>query len=302
MLREFPNESFPMPRSQVPVTTRRVLLGNTRVTGKEQYYTPPAVAAGIMQKVKKQLGDLSGYTFLEPAGGTGAFINAAQEAGFTKFVSFDIEPHHKKVKLGDFLEQEISKQHLITVSNPPFGRNNALSIPFFNKAAENSDLIVFIVPRSWRKWSVQNRLDRRFHLVRDDDLTINYVDVAGEDSHAKNRLRTCVQYWERRDTLRPLIKVEDMGIIARTTPELADIALTTFGYNCGKANTKFERRKVSTQIYLKLLHPKAKQAIDNSDFSKFYLNTAYTEALSLPEINYVLNEYIFGDPKVQLIK
>ena len=302
MLREFPNESSPMPRSQAPATTRHVPLGNTRVTGKEQYYTPPAIAAGIIQKVKKRLGDLNSYTFLEPAGGTGAFINAAQAAGFTKFISFDIEPHHKKVKLGDFLEQEITKQHLITVSNPPFGRNNALSIPFFNKAAENSDLIVFIVPRSWRKWSVQNRLDRRFHLVRDDDLTINYVDVAGEDAHAKNRLRTCVQYWERRDTLRPLIKVEDMGIIARTSPELADISMTTFGYNCGKANTKFERRKISTQIYLKLLHPKAKQAIDNSDFSKFYLNTAYTEALSLPEINYVLNEYIFGDPKVQLIK
>ena len=46
---------------------------------------------------------------------------------------------------------------------------------------------------------------------------------------------------------------------------------------------------------------KAKKAIENSDFSKFYLNTAYTEALSMPEINYVLNEYIFGDPKVQLI-
>ena len=25
-------------------------------------------------------------------------------------------------------------------------------------------------------------------------------------------------------------------------------------------------------------------------------NTAYTEALSLPEINYLLNDYIFGDP------
>jgi hypothetical protein len=291
-----------MSRSQVPPTKRSAPLGNTRVTGKEQFYTPPEVAAGIIQKVKKRLGDLGEYTFLEPAGGTGAFINAAQEAGFTKFLSFDIEPHHKKVKLGDFLEQEISKQHLITVSNPPFGRNNALSIPFFNKAADNSDLIVFIVPRSWRKWSVQNRLDRRFHLVRDDDLTINYVNVFGEDAHAKNRLRTCVQYWERRDTLRPLIKVEDMGIVARTTPELADLAMTTFGYNCGSATIKFERRKVTTQIYLKLLHPKAKKAIENSDFSKFYLNTAYTEALSLPEINYVLNEYIFGDPKVLLIK
>jgi hypothetical protein len=254
-----------------------------------------------LRNVKKRIGDLSGQILLEPAGGTGAFIEAAKSFGLTKVISFDIEPHHKKIVLGDFLEQEINKQGLLTVTNPPFGRNNSLSIPFFNKAAQVSDLIVFIVPRSWRKWSVQNRLDQNFHLVRDDDLTINYVDVNGHDAHAKDRLRTCVQYWERKSKLRPIVKVKDMGIIERTTPELADAAMTLFGYNCGKLNMDFERRKVTTQMYLNFKHPRAKKAIENSDFSKFYMNTAYTEALSLPEINYVLNEYIYGDPMVQLL-
>ena len=300
MLRAFPIESFPMPSPSA--VKPRVQLGNTRVTGKEQFYTPPAVAENIIKNVKKRVGNLSSFTLLEPAGGTGSFIEAAKSHGLTKVISFDIEPHHKKIVLGDFLEQDISRSGLITISNPPFGRNNSLSIPFFNKAAQVSDLIVFIVPRSWRKWSVQNRLNQNFHLVRDDDLAINYVDVNGEDSHAKDRLRTCVQYWERRDTIRPLIKVQDMGIIERTTPELADAALTMFGYNCGSLTTDFERRKITTRMYLKFTHPKAKKAIENSDFSKFYLNTAYTEALALPEINYVLNEYIYGDPKVLLIK
>lgn len=300
MLRAFPIESFPMPSPSAVKPKAR--LGNTRVTGKEQFYTPPAIAEGIVANVKKRVGNLSSFTLLEPAGGTGSFIDAAKSHGLTKVISFDIEPHHKKIVLGDFLAQDISRTGLLTVSNPPFGRNNSLSIPFFNKAAQISDLIVFIVPRSWRKWSVQNRLNQNFHLVRDDDLAINYVDVNGEDSHAKDRLRTCVQYWERRDTIRPLIKVQDMGLIERTTPELADAALTMFGYNCGSLTTDFERRKITTRMYLKFTHPKAKKAIENSDFSKFYLNTAYTEALSLPEINYVLNEYIFGDPKVLLIK
>jgi hypothetical protein len=35
------------------------------------------------------------------------------------------------------------------------------------------------------------------------------------------------------------------------------------------------------------------------DYSKFYKNTAYTEALSLQEINYLLNEEIFGDPMIE---
>jgi hypothetical protein len=251
--------------------------------------------------VKKRIGNLSGRILLEPAGGTGAFIDAAKAHGLKKVISFDIEPHHQKITLGDFLDQEINQKGLLTVTNPPFGRNNSLSIPFFNKAAQVSDLIVFVVPRSWRKWSVQNRLDQNFHLVRDDDLTINYVDVNGHDAHAKDRLRTCVQYWERKTKLRPIVKVKDMGIIERTTPELADAAMTLFGYNCGKLTTDFERKKVTTQMYLKFNHPRAKKAIENSDFSKFFMNTAYTEALSLPEINYVLNEYVYGDPMVQLL-
>ena len=299
MLRSPAIESFLMPTSDPQLT--KVRLGNPRVTGKEQFYTPPDVADRIIRNAKKRVGDLSERILLEPAGGTGAFIDAAKAHGLTKVISFDIEPHHKKILLGDFLEQDISQTGLLTITNPPFGRNNSLSIPFFNKAAQVSDLIIFIVPRSWRKWSVQNRLNQNFHLVRDDDLTINYVDVNGQDAHAKDRLRTCAQYWERKSKLRPIVKVKDMGIIERTTPELADAALTLFGYNCGNLTTDFERRKITTQMYLKFRHPKAKKAIENSDFSRFYLNTAYTEALSMPEINYVLNEYIYGDPMVQLL-
>jgi hypothetical protein len=37
-------------------------------------------------------------------------------------------------------------------------------------------------------------------------------------------------------------------------------------------------------------------ALGSVDFSRFFKNTAYTEALSLQEINYLLNEAVFGDP------
>jgi hypothetical protein len=35
------------------------------------------------------------------------------------------------------------------------------------------------------------------------------------------------------------------------------------------------------------------------DFSKFFNHTAYTEALSIVEINYLLNQYVYGDPKMK---
>ena len=279
---------------------KKVKLGNTRVTGKEQYYTPNDTAQEVFKNLFGMVPDLSSRVFIEPAGGTGSFINAAIEVGIRDIISYDIEPHHPKVKAGDFLLQHIDAVNAITVTNPPFGRNNSLSIPFFNHSAKTSEYIVFVVPRSWRKWTVQNKLDRRFELIRDDDLTINYVDVNGEHGYKNNNLRTCIQYWKRSDTnLRPIYAVEDMGIITKCKFDEADVSLTIFGYGCGTVKTDFPRKPNTTQMFLKLNHPMALEALQSVDFSKFFNHTAYTEALSIVEINYLLNQYVFGDPKMK---
>ena len=76
MLRAPSTESFLMPRP-VPQPAK-ARLGNPRVTGKEQFYTPPEVADQIMRNVKKRVGTLSGRILLEPAGGTGAAVQLSQ--------------------------------------------------------------------------------------------------------------------------------------------------------------------------------------------------------------------------------
>ena len=280
----------PVPKEKAPPA------GNTRVTGKEQFYTPEATAEHIFVLLKEMGWLTDELTLLEPAGGTGNIIKAARNFGITNVVSYDIEPRNPEVQLGNFLEQKIAQTGMLTITNPPFGRNNSLAIPFFNHAAKFSDYIVFIVPRSWRKWSVQNKLDRDFHLVRDEDLAINYVNELGEDAHAKDRLRTCIQFWKREATPRNIVAVKDMGIFAKCSPTEADASFTVFGYGCGTIKTKFKPVKNTTQMFVKFLHPDALTAFSKADFSRFFMNTAYTEALALPEINYVLNEHIFGDP------
>ena len=280
-----------MPNSKKPKP------GNTRVTGKEQYYTPPALAERLVKVAKKHIKDFDQRVVVEPAGGTGAFVDAASKAGAKDIVSIDIEPKHHRVIKADFLEHAIPQHNAVTISNPPFGRNNSLSIPFFNRAAEFSEYICFIVPRSWRKWSVINRLDARFELIHDEDLQIDYVDDAGSHIVTQNRLNTCFQIWRKTATPRPQIKIPDHGFVTKTTPEDADISLTVFGFNCGRIKTEFERVPNSTQMFLKLNHPKALQALQKADFERFYKNTAYTEALSLQEINFLLNESILGNSK-----
>jgi len=283
-----------------PAERDKVRPGNRRVTGKEQFYTPKELAKTLTNKVSQVIGGLNNRTVIEPAGGTGSFVTAARELGAKKVLSFDIEPKADGVILADFLTNEIKGvTDAVTISNPPFGRNNSLSIPFFNKAANHSQYIAFIVPRSWRKWSVINRLDRNFHLIHDEDLSIDYVDESGEMVWQKARLNTCFQIWEKRDTPRELIKVKDFGLITKVTPQEADVALTVFGYGCGKVRTEFDRVSNSTVMFLKLNDKRVLPALNRVDFSKFYKNTAYTEALSLQEIRYLLNQEILGDPGLE---
>lgn len=285
-----------MPKTNAPSSGVPKKLGNTRVTGKEQYYTPADLAENLLAEVLVLVPNLKTRTVLEPAGGTGSFIKAAQAIGVKEFLSFDIEPKHSAVTKANFLESKLDAANAVTISNPPFGRNNSLSIPFFNKAANHSEFICFIVPRSWRKWSVINRLDQRFHLVADHDIQIDYEDDHGEKLSKRNSLATCFQIWQRKDWPRPKYSVADQGLIEKTNAVNADVALTIFGFGCGKVLTEFERKPNSTKMFLKLHHPKALAALQKVDFSKFFKNTAYTEALSLQEINYLLNEEILGNP------
>ena len=284
-----------MPKSSVAVSRP----GNTRITGKEQFYTPTALALDLFTDVAKVVPNLAERVVIEPAGGTGAFIKAAKKFGVAEVVSFDIEPKHAGITAQNFLEAEIDLKKAVTISNPPFGRNNSLSIPFFNKAAEHSDYIAFIVPRSWRKWSVINRLDQRFHLVFDKDIQIDYVDDQGEELSTKNRLATCFQIWQKRKVARPIVSVVDNQFIKKVKPAEADVSLTIFGFNCGKVRTEFKREPNSTQMFLKLQHPRALEALQSVDFSRFFKNTAYTEALSLQEINFLLNEFLIGEGQLK---
>lgn len=262
------------------------------MTGTEQCYTPPAIAARVVDTVTAHVPDWAERPWVEPCGGTGAFLEVLADRGVARVASWDIEPRHPQVVRGDFLTEELpGLAGAITATNPPFGRNNALSIPFFNHAARVSDYIAFIVPRSWRKWSVVNRLDPSFHLVVDEDLRIDYLDAEGRLLSERNNLRTAIQLWERRVVPRPRLGAQDRGYIRKTTPAEADVALTIFGRGCGTVRTEFPRVPNTTQMFLRLRGPEVLEALRAVDFSRFYENVAYTEALSIKEIHHLLNEH-----------
>ena len=271
-------------------------LGNRRVTGTEQYYTPRPLALKLTKTLLTVRPEAKNLSFLEPAGGNGSFLVALETLGIEDVISVDLHPKHEGVLEHDFLSFTPAKGNLVTLSNPPFGRNNALSVPFFNHAAEYSDLIAFLVPRSWRKWSVQNRLDRRFHLIHDQDVDVDYVTAEGQPFGKKNELRTYNQIWEKQAVPRPLIKVQDKKFLEKCSPEDADIAIRVFGFGCGKVFFDFPRKPNTTLMFLRVLDQRVSKVIEGLDYERFYLNTAFTKALSFQEINYLLNQELLGEP------
>jgi hypothetical protein len=99
---------------------------------------------------------------LEPSAGSGVFLSLLPPE---KRVGIDLEPAHPEVVKQDFFTYEppIGKA-VCVVGNPPFGKNSSLAVNFFNHASLFADTIAFIFPRTFRKRSVQNRLDLNFHL------------------------------------------------------------------------------------------------------------------------------------------
>ena len=274
-------------------------LGNRRVTGLEQYYTPPLLANDLTKVLFDLIPDAQSRHFLEPAGGTGSFIDALKMHGAKHIISVDTHPLHPDVSEQNFLDFKSSRTDLVSISNPPFGRNNALSIPFFNHAAKFSREIAFLVPRSWRKWSVQNRLDQDFHLIHDQDVNLIYLDANGNPLAKSNELRTAFQIWERRATKRQKIQVPDNTLIKKVPPAEADVALRVFGFGCGQVSEEFPRVPNTTMMFLKLSQGVTASLLAELDFDRFKLNTAYTQALSIQEINFLLNEKLFGDGLIQ---
>lgn len=267
------------------------MKGNRRVTGLEQCYTPRTTADTVIDLVADHINDWQTRTWIEPAAGLGTFIDALNARHITNIHTCDIDPADPRIPQADFLNTNFPVRDAITISNPPFGRNNSLSIPFFNHAAQFSNHICFIVPRSWRKWSVINRLDPAFHLIADHDLQINYLGRDSQPISTRNHLQTAIQLWERQSNKRPKVDIPDRGYIRKTSPQDADVALTVFGRNCGTVRTNFERVPNTTQMYLAVNDPTVLTALTVIDYSRFYNNVAYIEALSIKEIWFLLNEH-----------
>lgn len=136
---------------------------------------------------------------LEPSCGAGALAKPLINRGLEVTCGDLIDYGFDKTIVGDFFESSYGKFDIV-LTNPPFGKMANLAVPFFNHSTKNADKICFIVPQSFRKISIIDRLDERYWPILDSDLPSQLYNLPDGSQRV---VKTCVQMWERRNNNRP---------------------------------------------------------------------------------------------------
>lgn len=199
----------------------------------DQFYTNPQLAQRLFDElIAEHLGDRwSGdVRWLEPSCGTGAFLSLLPPDA----LGVDLDPKCPGAVQADFLSwmpPSGDDRPLVVVGNPPFKHD----VAFFNRCAElGAERIAFIVPRSWQKPSVQNQLDRAFHLAHEEVLPLDAFVFEGQPAEVP----TVFQVWERREEQRPLTVLPtthaDFAFVPYAQRHTADFAIQRVGVNAGR--------------------------------------------------------------------
>lgn len=231
----------------------------------DRFYTTPETVQKCLE-----LMDLSAYDcIIEPSAGTGNFLT--QFPNTADIYAYDLRPEGDNIVEADWFKVDKSQfsnyKSTLVCGNPPFGQQNNLAIRFFNEAAQFCNTIAFVLPLSFKKGSIQNRLNRSFHLVK--EIVLADCEFLLKD---EERIKVpCVfQVWERMSTERALFKLKT------TTPLFdfvdktkADFRIQRVGGNAGKAS--FDLTKSPSSNYF----IQNKSNLPNEDFVEFVNNLIF---------------------------
>ena len=246
----------------------------------DQYFTKPDVALKCIELLDDLLsGSISDFnTILEPSYGDGAFVSGLRKKGIKepKLYYIDIDTQEEGHR-GDFLSNSLNvstARPFLTIGNPPFGKNSSLAIEFFNTAAKMSDVIAFILSRTFRKNSCINRLDQNFFLCFEQNLDKHSFLFEGTSydvpcvfqvwTHSKFAISFCNPPNIPSDKLRVIVKK-----LNKTThfefvscEDNLDFAIRRVGVNAGRIFTEsVVSRSKESHLFVRVLRREQKEMV-----------------------------------------
>lgn len=257
-----------------------------RKQGLDKFYTIPSVSKKCIDQVADRFNLSTFDLVIEPSAGNGSFLNQIPS---DNKIGLDISPEHENIIEKDFFtySPEQVYRNILVIGNPPFGKVCSTAIKFFNHAAAWANVIAFIIPRTFKKTSVINKLDPMFHLVFCEDIPTNPCCFT-----PNMMVKCCFQIWERKNTKRLQISLpskhadweflsfgplDDRG--QPTPPTGADFAIRAYGGKIGEIKTD----------NLHLLRPKSwhwiKTNIDLNKLINIFKGLDYSNSLNTARQN-----------------
>ena len=260
---------------------------NVRKEGLDKFYTIPECAKNCIDKVDNLYDPTKWDLIVEPSAGNGSFLNQIPSC---HKIGIDISPEHPDIIKQDFFDYSppADKNRILVIGNPPFGRVSSLAIKFFNHAAKWATVIAFIIPRTFRKISVQNKLDGMFHLVHDEEIPNHPCCFS-----PKMMVKCCFQVWEKNPAeKRQIVDLptthpdweflkwgpkDDRG--QPTPPAAADFAMRAYGGNIGeiKKDGLYELRPKSWHWF--------KSNIDKTELIERFKQLDYSKSVNTARQN-----------------
>ena len=257
-------------------------MNNTIIKSKhelDQFFTNPTIAKHCLSVLMDTL-QYEPDVYIEPSCGNGSFLNILPD----NKIGYDLDPHGSNMIKTDFFDTSDGdlNQSTIYVGNPPFGKSANLAIKFFNHCSLNTNAthIAFIIPKTFKKISIQNKLSLDFHLIHTEDLQRNSFLLNDQPYDVP----CAFQIWERQSI--PRVKVEtptNVWFDLVKDVDDADFCLRRVGGKSGQILNGFDHTKSST-YFIKQKVDNLQQLLNQIDFTEIVNNTVGIKSLSITEI------------------
>lgn len=206
--------------------------------GLDQFYTNGDIVDMCLLTIDPSVYDM----VIEPSAGSGSFYYKIKHENI---IAFDLDPKFAECIKMDCLDYRIECKtyppNILTSGNPPFGKNSSLAVKIFNHFAIMSKTIAFILPRTFRKPTIINRLHKNFHLETEKILP----EKSFHTPDGKLYDVPCVwQVWEKTDKEREKIIVrmehKDFKFVKRKD---ADFLIQRVGGGAGNVSKDMNKKE-----------------------------------------------------------
>lgn len=164
----------------------------------DKFYTRQSVVDLCMECTRPLV--TSDDTCIEPSAGEGSFINSLKLLNCREYIFIDVEPEDSRVTKTDFLTFKPPKNSIF-IGNPPFGRQSSLAKKFIKRACEyDARIIAFILPRSFKKFSMHKCFNLQYHLLHQIDLPDDSFTFKGKNTKVPCVFQIWIKQKESRET------------------------------------------------------------------------------------------------------